>query len=102
MGERLAERGQFGFVIVNKPIAFMLDQNNEFPMEAVKKLAEMGKLSRVDGGAVVILYSFKSQLYCLSSNPNFTQSSISLLQRLHQLSFIFADTALIFLYLSFL
>ena len=25
-----------------KPIAFMLDQNNEFPAEAVKKLGEMG------------------------------------------------------------
>ena len=25
-----------------KPIAFMLDQGNEFPTEAVKKLAEMG------------------------------------------------------------
>ncbi len=63
-----------------KPIAFMLDQNNEFPAEAVKKLGEMGlmgipypkeyggagldvlsyaiaveELSRVDGGAGVIL-----------------------------------------------
>ena len=63
-----------------KPIAFMLDQNNEFPMDAVKKLAEMGvmglpfpkeyggagadiltyaiaveELARVDGGAGVIL-----------------------------------------------
>ena len=25
-----------------KPIAFMLDQNNEFPADAVKKLGEMG------------------------------------------------------------
>lgn len=25
-----------------KPIAFMLDQNNEFPMDAVKKMGEMG------------------------------------------------------------
>ena len=25
-----------------KPIAFMLDQNNEFPTEAIKKFAEMG------------------------------------------------------------
>ena len=25
-----------------KPIAFMLDQNNEFPTEAVKKLGELG------------------------------------------------------------
>ena len=63
-----------------KPIAFMLDQGNEFPTEAVKKLAEMGlmgipypkeyggagldvmsyaiaveELARVDGGAGVIL-----------------------------------------------
>ena len=63
-----------------KPIAFMLDQENEFPMEAVKKLAEMGlmgipypkeyggagldvlsyaiaveELARVDGGTGVIL-----------------------------------------------
>ncbi|MFR6334318.1 MAG: acyl-CoA dehydrogenase family protein [Eisenbergiella sp.] len=63
-----------------KPIAFMLDQNNEFPAEAVKKLGEMGlmgipypkeyggagldvlsyaiaveELSRVDGGTGVIL-----------------------------------------------
>ena len=63
-----------------KPIAFMLDQENEFPMEAVKKLAKMGlmgipypkeyggagldvlsyaiaveELARVDGGTGVIL-----------------------------------------------
>ena len=63
-----------------KPIAFMLDQNNEFPTEAVKKMAELGwmgipfpkeyggagldaisyaiaveELARVDGGAGVIL-----------------------------------------------
>lgn len=63
-----------------KPIAFMLDQNNEFPDDAVKKLAKMGvmglpfpkewggagediltyaiaveELARVDGGAGVIL-----------------------------------------------
>ncbi|MBQ3185596.1 MAG: acyl-CoA dehydrogenase family protein, partial [Firmicutes bacterium] len=63
-----------------KPIAFMLDQNNEFPDEAVKKLGQMGimglpfpkeyggagediltyaiaveELARVDGGAGVIL-----------------------------------------------
>ncbi|MCH5332628.1 MAG: acyl-CoA dehydrogenase family protein, partial [Agathobacter sp.] len=63
-----------------KPIAFMLDQENEFPMQAVKKLAEMGlmgipypkeyggagldvlsyaiaveELARVDGGTGVIL-----------------------------------------------
>ena len=63
-----------------KPIAFMLDQNNEFPHDMVKKLAEMGlmgipfpkeyggagldnqsyaiaveELARVDGGAGVIL-----------------------------------------------
>ena len=63
-----------------KPIAFMLDQNNEFPAEAVEKLGKMGlmgipypkeyggagmdilsyaiaveELSRVDGGAGVIL-----------------------------------------------
>ena len=63
-----------------KPIAFMLDQENEFPMEAVKKLADMGlmgipypkeyggagldvlsyaiaveELARVDGGTGVIL-----------------------------------------------
>ena len=63
-----------------KPIAFMLDQNNEFPTEAIKKFAEMGlmgipypteyggagmdtlsyaiaveELSRVDGGTGVIL-----------------------------------------------
>lgn len=63
-----------------KPYAFMMDQNNEFPTEAVKKLGEMGlmgipypkeyggagldvlsyaiaveELSRVDGGAGVIL-----------------------------------------------
>ena len=63
-----------------KPIAFMLDQNNEFPDEAVKKLGKMGvmglpfpkeyggagediltyaiaveELARVDGGAGVIL-----------------------------------------------
>ena len=63
-----------------KPIAFMLDQNNEFPADAVKKLGEMGlmgipypkeyggagldvlsyaiaveELSRVDGGTGVIL-----------------------------------------------
>lgn len=63
-----------------KPIAFMLDQNNEFPAEAIKKFGEMGlmgipypkeyggagmdtlsyaiaveELSRVDGGTGVIL-----------------------------------------------
>ena len=63
-----------------KPIAFLLDQQNEFPDEAVKKLAELGlmgipfpkeyggagldalsyaiaveELARVDGGAGVIL-----------------------------------------------
>ena len=63
-----------------KPIAFMLDQNNEFPHDMIKKLAEMGlmgipypkeyggagmdvmsyaiaveELARVDGGAGVIL-----------------------------------------------
>lgn len=63
-----------------KPIAFMLDQNNEFPHDMVKKLSEMGlmgipypteyggagldalsyaiaveELARVDGGAGVIL-----------------------------------------------
>ena len=63
-----------------KPIAFMLDKNNEFPHDMVKKLAEMGlmgipyekkyggagsdvlsyaiaveELARVDGGAGVIL-----------------------------------------------
>ena len=63
-----------------KPIAFQLDQNNEFPDEAVRKLGELGlmgipypqeyggagldalsyaiaveELSRVDGGAGVIL-----------------------------------------------
>ncbi|MEG1240919.1 MAG: acyl-CoA dehydrogenase family protein, partial [Oscillospiraceae bacterium] len=63
-----------------KPIAFMLDQQNEFPTEAVAKLGEMGilglpfpkeyggagsdilsyaiaveELSRVDGGTGVIL-----------------------------------------------
>lgn len=63
-----------------KPYAFMMDQNNEFPTDAVKKLGEMGlmgipypkeyggagmdvmsyaiaveELSRVDGGAGVIL-----------------------------------------------
>ena len=63
-----------------KPIAFMLDQNNEFPTEAIKKFGEMGlmgipypkeyggagmdtlsyaiaveELSRVDGGTGVIL-----------------------------------------------
>ena len=27
-----------------KPIAFTLDQNNEFPHEAVKKFAEMGMM----------------------------------------------------------
>ena len=63
-----------------KPYAFMMDQNNEFPTEQIKKLGEMGlmgipypkkyggagrdvlsyaiaveELSRVDGGAGVIL-----------------------------------------------
>ena len=54
-----------------KPIAFMLDQQNEFPDEAIRKLGEMGlmgipfpaeyggagldALARVDGGAGVIL-----------------------------------------------
>ena len=63
-----------------KPHAFMMDQNNEFPMDAVKKMAELGmmgipypkeyggagmdvmsyaiaveELSRVDGGTGVIL-----------------------------------------------
>ncbi|MBS6366170.1 MAG: acyl-CoA dehydrogenase family protein [Clostridiales bacterium] len=63
-----------------KPLAFMMDQNNEFPADAVKKLAQMGilglpfpaeyggmdrdilsyaiaveELSRVDGGTGVIL-----------------------------------------------
>ena len=63
-----------------KPIAFMLDKNNEFPTEAIKKLGEMDlmgipypkeyggagldalsyaiaveELSRVDGGTGVIL-----------------------------------------------
>ena len=68
-----------------KPIAFMLDQNNEFPTEAVKKLGELGwmgipfpveyggmggdalsyaiaveELARVDGGAGVILSAHTS------------------------------------------
>ncbi|MGL5411607.1 acyl-CoA dehydrogenase family protein [Cetobacterium sp.] len=68
-----------------KPIAFMLDQQNEFPTEAVKKLGEMGvlgipfpkkyggigldnisyaiaveELSRVDGGTGVILSAHTS------------------------------------------
>lgn len=68
-----------------KPIAFMLDQKNEFPTEAVKKLGEMGilgipfpkkyggagldnisyaiaveELSRVDGGTGVILSAHTS------------------------------------------
>ena len=63
-----------------KPIAFMLDKNNQFPTEAVKKMGELGlmglpyekkyggagsdalsyaiaveELARVDGGAGVIL-----------------------------------------------
>ena len=68
-----------------KPIAFMLDQNNEFPHEAIKKLGKMGylgipfdkkyggaelgslsyaiaveELARVDGGAGVILSAHTS------------------------------------------
>ena len=68
-----------------KPIAFMLDQENRFPSEAIKKLADMGmlgipypqayggagldvlsyaiaveELSRVDGGAGVILSAHTS------------------------------------------
>ncbi|MDR0853507.1 MAG: acyl-CoA dehydrogenase family protein [Clostridiales Family XIII bacterium] len=68
-----------------KPIAFMLDQNNEFPTEAVKQLGEMGllgipypkeyggagldyisyaiaveELARVDGGSGVILSAHTS------------------------------------------
>lgn len=75
-----------------KPIAFMLDQNNEFPTEAVAKLADMGllgipypseyggagldvisyaiaveELSRVDGGTGVILSAHVS----LGSYPIF-------------------------------
>lgn len=75
-----------------KPIAFMLDQNNEFPHDMVKKLAEMGlmgipypteyggagldalsyaiaveELARVDGGAGVILSAHVS----LGSYPIF-------------------------------
>lgn len=75
-----------------KPIAFMLDKNNEFPEEAVKKLAEMGmmgipypkkyggagkdiltyaiaveELARVDGGTGVILSAHVS----LGSYPIF-------------------------------
>lgn len=75
-----------------KPIAFMLDQNNEFPTEAVKKLGEMGlmgipypkkyggagmdvlsyaiaveELARVDGGTGVILSAHVS----LGSYPIF-------------------------------
>lgn len=76
-----------------KPIAFMLDKENEFPTEAVKKLGEMGvlgipfpkeyggagldmisyaiaveELSRVDGGTGVILSAHVS----LGSYPIFT------------------------------
>ena len=65
-----------------KPLAFLMDQNNEFPEEAVKKLGKLGwmgipypkeyggagldalsyaiaveELARVDGGAGVILLS---------------------------------------------
>ncbi|MBQ4649991.1 MAG: acyl-CoA dehydrogenase family protein [Firmicutes bacterium] len=68
-----------------KPIAFLMDQNNEFPHEAIKKLGEMGymgipygkeyggagldalsyaiaveELSRVDGGTGVILSAHTS------------------------------------------
>jgi len=68
-----------------KPLAFMMDQNNEFPHEAIKKLGEMGymgipfpkeyggagldslsyaiaveELARVDGGAGVILSAHTS------------------------------------------
>ena len=68
-----------------KPLAFMLDQNNEFPHEAIRKLGEMGymgipygkeyggagldalsyaiaveELSRVDGGTGVILSAHTS------------------------------------------
>ena len=68
-----------------KPIAFMLDKNNEFPTEAVKKMGELGlmglpyekeyggagadalsyaiaveELARVDGGAGVILSAHTS------------------------------------------
>lgn len=75
-----------------KPIAFMLDQNNEFPHDMVKKLSEMGlmgipypteyggagldalsyaiaveELARVDGGAGVILSAHVS----LGSYPIF-------------------------------
>ncbi|MGN0943604.1 acyl-CoA dehydrogenase family protein, partial [Fusobacterium varium] len=75
-----------------KPIAFMLDKENEFPTEAVKKLGEMGilgtpfpkeyggagldmlsyaiaveELSRVDGGTGVILSAHVS----LGSYPIF-------------------------------
>ena len=79
-----------------KPIAFMLDQNNEFPHDMVKKLAEMGlmgipypteyggagldalsyaiaveELARVDGGAGVILSAHVS----LGSYPIFAFGS---------------------------
>ncbi len=79
-----------------KPIAFSLDQNNEFPEEAVKKLGEMGlmgipypveyggagldvlsyaiaveELARVDGGAGVILSAHVS----LGSYPIFAYGS---------------------------
>ena len=79
-----------------KPIAFMLDKNNEFPHDMVKKLAEMGlmgipyekkyggagsdvlsyaiaveELARVDGGAGVILsaYFLASAHVSLGSYP---------------------------------
>ena len=80
-----------------KPIAFMLDQNNEFPTEAIKKFAEMGlmgipypteyggagmdtlsyaiaveELSRVDGGTGVILSAHVS----LGSYPIYAFGSV--------------------------
>ena len=79
-----------------KPIAFLLDQNNEFPDEAIRHLGEMGlmgipypveyggagldalsyaiaveELARVDGGAGVILSAHVS----LGSWPIFAYGS---------------------------
>ena len=53
-----------------KPIAFSLDQANEFPAEAVKKLGELGLMGipypKEYGGAVMSLLVKIAPMVCLS------------------------------------
>jgi len=96
-----------------KPIAFMLDKNNEFPYDMVKKLSEMGlmgipypkkyggagldvltyaiaveELARVDGGAGVILSAHVSlgsyPIFAFGNEAQKQKYLVPLSKRMHQ------------------